>query len=387
MVTMSNIRANRRALRVIQMFGAFLLGVILSQIFGATFCGLKVVEEIDNESYLLVVLVLSAPKNFLQRDAIRETWMNLRPRQVNGTGYQNDVTFVPRSQQNSFLETESVEQQKIHLANYHKWLASETSPNVKVPNIKIKHLFAIGTHGLADDDIMSHLNAEQKVFHDMLFIDDLQDSYKNLTLKLVKSLQKLQQTTPKLKYLLKCDDDSYVKMDFLVQDLIQYDLKLGQMKQRKQTLDDLELYWGYFNGRANIKKTGQWAELNYNLCDHYLPYALGGGYVISKKLVTYIALNGDNLNRYGSEDISMGTWLAPFRNIHRKHDVRFDTAYMPRKCKNYHLILHKRTPLDMREIHSGKSCFSEVTYETAKRPLEYFYDWSQAPMKCCDNRS
>lgn len=386
MATMSNIRANRRVLRVIQMISAFLLGVIISQIFGSTFCGLKVVDEIDNESYLLVVLVLSAPKNYLQRDTIRETWLNLRPRQVNGTGYQNDITFVPRIQLNSFLETESVEQQKIHLANYHKWLASETSPNVKVPNIKIKHLFTIGTHGLSDDDIMSHLNAEQKVFHDMLLIDDLHDSYKNLTLKLVKSLQKLQKTTPNLKYLLKCDDDSYVKLDFLVQDLIQYDLKLRLMKQRKQTLD-LELYWGYFNGQANIKKSGQWAELNYNLCDHYLPYALGGGYVVSKKLVSYIASNGDNLNRYGSEDISMGTWLAPFRNIHRKHDVRFDTAYMPRKCKNYHLILHKRTPIDMREIYSGKSCFSEVTYEATKRPLEYFYDWSQSPMKCCDNRS
>lgn len=366
---------------------AFLLGVIISQIFGSTFCGLKAVEEVDNQSYLLVVLVLSAPQNYLQRDTIRETWLNLRPDQLNGTEYRSEIIFVPRSLPNSHLEIESVERQGIHLAKYQKWLKADKPKSIKMANIKIKHLFAIGTQGLADDEIMGHINAEQKVFHDMLLLDDLHDSYKNLTLKLVKSLQKLHVTTPNMKYLLKCDDDSYVKLNLLAQDLVEYDSKLHEMKQKKQTLENLELYWGYFNGRANIKKSGQWAEANYHLCDRYLPYALGGGYVISKGLVTYIAEHGDNLNRYGSEDISMGTWLAPFRNIHKRHDVRFDTAYQPRKCKGYHIVLHKRTPLDIRQVFEGETCYSEVDYEVSKRPVEYFYDWSQSPMKCCDNYS
>lgn len=369
------------------MLSAFLLGVILSQIFGQTFCGLKLtVEEIDDESYLLVVLMLSSPKNFERRNTIRETWLNLRPRTFNGSDYQNDIIFVPEVLKNSFLELEDVEQQKFHLHNYQKWLTSVNIPNVKVPNMKIKHLFAIGTLGLSIE-VQQEINSEQKVFNDMLLLDDLEDSYKNLTLKLISSMQKLERTTPKYKYVLKCDDDSYVKLDALSQELIHYQSKMRSMKKKKKTLSNLELYWGYFHGRANIKMSGQWQESNYNLCDRYLPYALGGGYVLSKNLVTYIASNGDNLNRYGSEDISVGTWLASFRNIHRRHDLRFDTAYLPRKCKNYHFVLHKRTAKDMREIYNGNSCFSEVSHVSNKRPVEYFYDWAQPPMKCCDNKS
>lgn len=381
---MSKLRSNRRAIRVLQMLSAFLVGVIISQIFSQTFCGFKAVEEIDDESYLLVVLMLTAPKNFDQRSTIRETWLNLRPRTFNGTHYQNDIIFVPEVMKNSFLELEDVEQQKNRLHNYKKWMTSANIPNVKVPNIKIKHLFAVGTLGL-DIEVQNEIDAEQKVFNDLLLLDNLEDSYKNLTLKLILSMQKLERTTPKYKYLLKCDDDSYVKLDLLTQDLIQYEDKRRLMKEK--TLDNLALYWGYFNGRANIKKSGQWQEINYNLCDRYLPYALGGGYVLSKNLVSYIGAHGDNLNRYGSEDISVGTWLASFRHIHRRHDLRFDTAYMPRKCKKYHFVLHKRTANDMRQIYGGDSCFSEASYDANKRPIEYFYDWAQSPMKCCDNKS
>lgn len=377
---MSKFRNNRKVVKVLQMLGAFLLGVVLSQIVGQTLCGHKIVEEIDGQNYLLVVLVLTAPKNVDQRNAMRETWLSLRPRQMNGSNYQNYAIFIPRVLPNSFLELEDVEQQRSHLKNYQKWVATSSLPNIKVPNLKIKHLFAVGTQNL-DTSVHKQLEAEQKVYNDLMLIDDLQDSYKNLTLKLVKSMQKLNRTIPNFKYVLKCDDDSYVKLDLLSQDLLQY-----QAKQKSLSQDPLELYWGYFHGKANIKKVGQWQEVNYNLCDRYLPYALGGGYVLSRNLVQYIATNGDNLNRYGSEDISVGTWLSSFRNIHRRHDVRFDTAYMPRKCKNYHLVLHKRTPKDMREIAGGDRCFSEIEYEASKRPIEYFYDWSQSPMKCCDNK-
>lgn len=382
---MSKIRSNRRVLKAVQMVSAFLLGVIISQIFGQTFCGSKTVEEIDDQNYLLLVLALTAPQNFDQRNAMRESWLSLRPRQFNGSEYQKDVIFVPQVQQNSFLELETTDQQRKHLQSFEKWQTSAFVPNVKVPKMKIKHLFAVGTLGL-ERAVLSEIKSEQRVYSDLLLLDDLKDSYKNLTLKVIKAMKKVEQTTPNYKYLLKCDDDSYVKLDLLTQDLIQYQSKLKAMQQKKQTHDNLELYWGFFNGRANIKKAGQWQEINYNVCDRYLPYALGGGYVISKNLTKFIADFGDSLSRFNSEDISVGTWLTPFNNIHRRHDVRFDTAYMPRKCKDYHIVLHKRTPKDMRAIFNGDLCSSEVTYDSNKRPVEYFYDWSQSPVKCCDTK-
>lgn len=55
------------------------------------------------------------------------------------------------------------------------------------------------------------------------------------------------------------------------------------------------LYWGYFVGRAKAHLSGKWKETDWFLCDNYLPYALGGGYVISYSIIDFIARNADDL--------------------------------------------------------------------------------------------
>lgn len=378
-------RNRKKYIKVMQFLSAFLCGIIISELYGRYKCDPKTIDEIDENNYLLVNLILSAPSNFERRDAMRETWLGLRPWQINGTSYQDDMIIIPKVQSNGFLEHETVEQQENLLKNYQKWLPSSKKANIKEPNLKIKTLFVVGMKGL-DENVAKRIRAESKVYNDLLLLENLQDSYKNLTYKLLLAVHKLNEVTPNFKYLLKCDDDTYVKLDYLALDLIQYDTKLKEEKKKDESLKNLGLYWGFFNGRASIQKTGQWKEVNYDLCDRYLPYALGGGYVISKNLVEYLSSQYDVLNRYDSEDISVGTWFAPFRHIHRRHDPRFDTTYIPRKCKDYHLVLHKRTANDMKEINKGNLCFSEVSYDSKRQPAEYFYNWFQSPSKCCDNK-
>lgn len=375
---MSQFRFHRGYVNLACALCAFLFGIIFSSFLRSGKC-LDYSDSIDDHDYLMVILVLSAPQNIERRNAMRETWFNLRPAIVNGSFYQNNLIYIPPVQKDGFLQLESVEVQQQILSNYNKWL-KKPKENVKVPNLKIKHFFAVGTEGL-DQKIMNDLRAEQNVYSDLLMLKDLKDSYSNLTVKLTKSFDKVIKTTLNFKYLLKCDDDTYAKLDLVAQDLLQYDRKLNSTIPRK-----LELFWGYFNGRARIKKGGQWQESNYNLCEHYLPYALGGGYVLSRKLVKYIADHGSVLSTYVSEDISVGTWLAPFKHIHRRHDPRFDTAYMPRDCKTHHIVRHKKTIKDMQEIYKGNDCFNEIKYvETIKKPVEYFYDWKKSPVNCCDN--
>ena len=378
-------RNRKKYIKVMQFLSAFLCGIIISELYGRYKCDLENIDEIDENNYLLVNLILSAPNNFERRDAMRETWLELRPWQINGTSYQDDMIIIPKVQSNGFLEHETIEQQEKVLKNYQKWLPNSKKANLKEPNLKIKTLFVVGIKGL-DENVVKRIRAESKVYNDLLLLENLQDSYKNLTYKLLLALNKLNVVTPNFKYLLKCDDDSYVKLDYLALDLIQYDKKLKDERQKDESVKDIGLYWGFFNGRASIQKSGQWKEVNYDLCDRYLPYALGGGYVISKNLVEYLASQYNVLNRYDSEDISVGTWLAPFRHIHRKHDPRFDTTYIPRKCQDYHLVLHKRTANDMKEIAKGNLCFSEVSYDSKRQPAEYFYNWFQIPSKCCDNK-
>lgn len=173
------------------------------------------------------------------------------------------------------------------------WLANHDSEVVKA-------YFAIGTTGLTTEELGT-LTYENSKHGDLLLLPELYDSYYNLTEKVVQSITWLDSRVD-FKYLFKADDDTFARMDVLISEL--------RHKQPKR------LYWGFFDGRARVKTRGQWAETNFKLCDHYLPHARGGGYILSADLVHFIASNADLLQKFNSEDISVGTWLAPL-HIHR----------------------------------------------------------------------
>ena len=93
------------------------------------------------------------------------------------------------------------------------------------------------------------------------------DSYQTLTAKVLASFVQLSRNV-KFEYLLKVDDDSYVQLPKILEEL-------------KNSNFDKSLYWGFFDGRAPVLSRGKWAEKEYRLCDKYIPYAVGGGYVLS----------------------------------------------------------------------------------------------------------
>ncbi|XP_058124478.1 beta-1,3-galactosyltransferase 6 [Anopheles ziemanni] len=379
----------RSCVGIVPLVCAFLCGVLLTALVANTKPACAPLGRLydPENSYFLLLLIVTAPENFERRTTIRETYLNLRPRMINES-YQEEVIHIPTFNEHGHLQHESVQTQRQLLDNYRAWLEKPVK-NIKVINFKIKPLFTIGLLG-QPKNIRRAIYEEQRVFGDILELEDLQDSYANLTAKVVESMKKIDAKYD-FRYLAKLDDDTYVKLDLLAEDLMSYYEKLHRTKRHppKQPSTDsgtpLELYWGYFRGAASIKKQGVWQEHDYSLCDRYGPYALGGGYVLSKGLVSFIASYADRLSLYKSEDISMGSWLAPFRNIHRRHDVRFDTAWKARTCKNYHLLLHKRTAQHMRELYAGEMCSREegVSEGSNPQPKEYFYDWTQPPSSCC----
>ncbi|XP_035913001.1 beta-1,3-galactosyltransferase 6 [Anopheles stephensi] len=363
---------------------AFLLGMLVTALIANTNPSCAPVGRVydPENSYFLILLIVTAPENFERRTTIRETYLNLRPRMINES-YQEELIHIPPYNERGHLQHESVEVQRTLLTNYRAWLQKPIK-NIKVINFKIKPLFAIGMHG-QPKNIRRAIYEEQRVFGDILELEALQDSYANLTSKLLHSMRKIDAKYD-FRYLAKLDDDTYVKLDVLAEDLLSYYEKLHQVQQQQPhpNKGPMELYWGYFRGAATIQKQGAWQEKDYSLCDRYGPYALGGGYVLSKGLVSYIATYADQLSMYKSEDIAVGTWLAPFRNIHRRHDVRFDTAWKPRACKDYHMLLHKRTARHMRDLYAGEMCTHEEDKPTGALPREYYYDWTQPPSTCCN---
>ncbi|KAM4704512.1 beta-1,3-galactosyltransferase 6 isoform 2-T2 [Rhinophrynus dorsalis] len=194
------------------------------------------------------------------------------------------------------------------------WLSSAASRGEKG---EVWGRFVIGTAGLGEEETAS-LEMEQRRHGDLLLLPELRDSYENLTAKLLLMYVWLDRHVD-YKFVLKADDDTFARLDVLMEEL--------------KAKEPRRLYWGFFSGRGRVKSGGKWKESAWVLCDYYLPYALGGGYVLSWDLVRYLSLSREFLAQWQSEDVSLGAWLAPL-DVKRVHDPRFDTEYKSRGCNN-----------------------------------------------------
>ncbi|PNF28926.1 hypothetical protein B7P43_G18208 [Cryptotermes secundus] len=267
---------------------------------------------------ILIILILTSPANVNRREIIRGTWLSL-------------------------------------------WKNSSV----------VQYHFVVGGGGFKEE-IHSFIAEEQSVHHDLIVLPHVYDDYKSLTKKVLEAFVWIDKAVNHFKYLLKCDDDSFVQVDKVLSEL--QTLKLAK---------EHSLYWGFFNGRAQVKVSGKWKESDWVLCDYYLPYALGGGYVLSQKLIHFIAVNAKFLRLYNSEDVSVGVWLSAVANVTRLHDPRFDTEFMSRGCSNTYLVTHKHDATTMRKMfvtlkESGRLC--DVEYRTRD---SYMYNWNVPPSKCC----
>lgn len=259
----------------------------------------------------LVILILSAPKNNKERDLIRDTW---------GHGLEKKVILK----------------------------------------------FFIGIGNL-DSNQSKTLHSENLLHNDLVLLKKLNESFKALTLKVLESFKWIDNNI-NFKHLLKTDEDSYVRVQKIINEL------------RNKPED--RFYWGFFDGRAHVKKRGKWSEKDWVLCDRYLPYALGGGYVISNDLVHYVVQNSKFLKIYNNEDVSLGTWLGPL-DINRIHDPRFNTEYKSRGCNNQYLITHKQTSMQMRELHNNILKTGQLCTKEFQIRKSYIYNWDSLPTSCC----
>ena len=227
--------------------------------------------------------------------------------------------------------------------------------------------FAVGSKRL-EADLRRDLEDEETKNQDIIILPDLVDSYGNLTEKVLQSFVWLAENVH-FHFVFKCDDDTFVRIDVLLDEL--------------SSLPSRGLYWGFFDGRAGIKTEGAWAENQWILCDTYLPYAKGGGYVLSSDIVDYIARNSHFLKLYRSEDVSVGSWLAPLK-ITRVRDVRFDTEYMSRGCLNKYIVTHKQSINDMTDKYYNIKDTGLMGSVEFQDRTSYVYDWNVLPSQCCN---
>ena len=226
--------------------------------------------------------------------------------------------------------------------------------------------FAIGTEHMSRNVLMV-LTKEKTDYGDLLLLKDFKESYYSLTQKLL-LVMKWVNDQSLTDYFMKVDEDTFVRIDEV--------LKALNSKPKES------LYWGFFSGAAPVLTEGKWAEHNYFLCDNYLPYAVGGGYVLSFDLVQYVAENSHRFLVFKNEDVALGTWLAPL-NISRVHDPNFNTQWISRGCYNSYIVSHSHTAGEIVLLNAslnktGKLCRKEWRYYRS-----YMYDWTVPPYKCC----
>lgn len=288
------------------------------------------VAPLQQPSQFLVVLVLSSVRNRDRRETIRETWAN------------------------------------------------ELDPDVKL-------YFVISGAALTPEQ-SSSIAKEEKKYSDLLVLHGIEDSFHSLTLKVLSSflwltgdsLQLGPASNATLKkpfgafsFVLKCDDDSYVRIPDILREL------------RIKHVNKSMLYWGFFDGRAKVKKAGKYKELAWNICDSYLPYALGGGYILGEKPIQFIAQNAKHWRLYQSEDTSVGAWLANVEGLQREHDPRFDTEYLSRGCHQSYLVTHKHSVDELRKMHTHLITTGWLCPKEYRTRLSYRYEWNAPPSKCC----
>uniref|UniRef100_A0A914E9V7 Hexosyltransferase n=1 Tax=Acrobeloides nanus TaxID=290746 RepID=A0A914E9V7_9BILA len=188
----------------------------------------------------------------------------------------------------------------------------------------IRHLFPIGVQNLTSNQ-KARLLEEQEQFGDLAILENHTERYENLARKTAFGIQFAVKQF-QFKFLLKVDSDSFVR--------------LGALLKSLKDIEHSMLYWGFLDGRARPFRKGKWKEPDWILCDRYLPYQLGGGYVLSYNLAKFISDNIKLLKFYKSEDVSVGAWLAGL-DVKYIHDPRFDTEFASRGCNNEYLITHK----------------------------------------------
>lgn len=226
-------------------------------------------------------------------------------------------------------------------------------------------------------EVIQMLTVESRQFNDMVILHDVPDSHEMLTRRTLSSFIYVSTSEIRLqkpRYVLKCDDDTYVNVMAVVHRLL-----------TRETGGSL--YLGEIVGGYPILSDGPYAEHDWNICDRYLPYAYGGGYLLSWDLLELISDNAHHLVMYRNEDVTLSVWLAPY-NIERVHDQGFDTGSDSKGCVWPFIVAHKISIEDTYQYYESLLEHGRICGEMPKSGgvwwARHMYNWNVLPSHCCE---
>ncbi|XP_051184422.1 hydroxyproline O-galactosyltransferase GALT2 [Lolium perenne] len=240
-------------------------------------------RPVPEEPIQLFIGILSATNHFAERMAIRKTWMQF--------------------------------------------------PAIQLGNV-IARFFVALSHR---KEINAALKKEAEYFGDIVILPFI-DRYELVVLKTVAICQYgVQNVTAE--YIMKCDDDTFVRLDTVLQ----------QISTFNRTLP---LYLGNLNLLHRPLRYGKWAVTFEEWPELvYPPYANGPGYVISANIARDIASRHANqsLRLFKMEDVSMGMWVEDYNTTTTSAPVQYvhSWRFCQYGCVDNYFTAHYQSPRQM----------------------------------------
>lgn len=165
--------------------------------------------------------------------------------------------------------------------------------------------FAMGTNGTGED-VVARLHKENEAHNDLVIMEDIQDYYITPTSKTLSMIVWAHDHVD-FQYFMKMDPITFVHVNNMV----------SVLQQRPTTKG---LYYGrmQYKKKPN-RKSSEYKDPTWDLTATYLPFALGGGYILSSDLITHMVRRKNYLRLHVNEDTAVASWIVAY-NFERRDD-------------------------------------------------------------------
>ena len=177
--------------------------------------------------------------------------------------------------------------------------------------------FAMGTEDISSN-LSTQLARENDNYKDMIFFENFKENQSALTNKTLLLITWAHENV-NFTYFLKCDYDTFVFVKRTIAELL-----------RRPTTTRL------YYGKIQKRRPKKWVDLMWNLGDTYLPYALGGAYIISSDLIGLVARGSEYLQWNLNEDTAVGSWLSPYK--YERRDNEKICMFNSKRCPKNQII-------------------------------------------------
>lgn len=216
----------------------------------------------------------------------------------------------------------------------------------QAPKDDVKWAFIVGK--ASDESVDQRVQEEAKKYNDMLILGDLKESYRGIVAKTRAAFQWAFGGDEVNDFLLKCDDDSYVRIHALITQLkhiVTNDPQHGY------------LYMGDIRWDAPPVRdpNDPWYVSTESFpADKFPPYALGCGYVVGREAGTKIVQTKEIVDtEIPIEDVTVGMWMQKIDGQSDKKVLyQRDGRFKPSKIFGWSpndLVWHKLDPKEMIE--------------------------------------